>query len=96
MPIGVQLRPSIFALMFSQIALGGEMVSRIRILEKRAHPQQEGMSQYYDIPIVSLRNVVLHEALQNVTLVQDLFVNREPPVGDSLDEVDLRHVRLCS
>lgn len=68
----------IFALMFSQIALGGEM--------------QEGLTQYYDIPIVSLRNVILHDALHNVTLVQDLFHQKETPIGESLDAVDLRHL----
>ncbi|RXK39815.1 hypothetical protein M231_02870 [Tremella mesenterica] len=72
------LSMQIFALMFGSIALGGDL--------------HESFSQYYDIPIVSLRNVLLPQALDNVTLVQELFVNKGPIEGESLENVDLRHL----
>ncbi|KAL7419165.1 hypothetical protein Q5752_006001 [Cryptotrichosporon argae] len=61
----------VFALMFDTIMLGGDM--------------HYGVSTFYDLPIVTLRNPVLPRILQNESLVNDWFV-QEP------DRVDLRHV----
>ncbi|RSH82182.1 hypothetical protein EHS25_006115 [Saitozyma podzolica] len=71
------LNLNVFALMFAQVANGGDLHS--------------GIAQYYDLPILSLRNVFLHEALANVSVIRELFHQKSDAPADDLSDVDLRH-----
>ncbi|ORX41226.1 hypothetical protein BD324DRAFT_613723 [Kockovaella imperatae] len=68
----------IFALMFPEIAQGGEM--------------HAGVSQYYDLPVVSFRNLLLPTILRDNTLLRKWFSRRSDKEEENYGEVDLRHV----
>ncbi len=75
-----------FALSFSQIISGGDLVSVSTRGRAEAY-QHMGVAQYYDIPSLSVRNTILHRLLENRTELVDYFVhNKEDPL-----ELDLRH-----
>lgn len=90
--------------MFAQVANGGDLVSPILITVLRAPhsrlmtAKHSGIAQYYDLPILSLRNVFLHEALANVSVIRELFHQKSGVPADDLSDVDLRHVseRCCT
>jgi hypothetical protein len=72
----------VIALMFAQIALGGDLVSFINIIEY----QHETVAQYYDLPFISMRNTLLPLVLSNTSLLEEyFFIDNE--IG-----VDTRHV----
>jgi hypothetical protein len=54
--------------------------------------KHSGIAQYYDLPILSLRNVFLHDALANVSVIRELFHQKSEVPADDLNDVDLRHV----
>jgi hypothetical protein len=56
------------------------------------HIQHEGISQFYDIPIISLRNMYLHDALRDASVIREMFVIKDPEPKEDLSDVDLRHV----
>ncbi|KIR24948.1 hypothetical protein I309_06232 [Cryptococcus deuterogattii LA55] len=62
----------VFALMFNSITLGGDL--------------HLGIAQFYDIPILSLRNALLNDILKNNSLVTEYFFVH------SNGEIDLRHI----
>lgn len=45
------------------------------------------IQQYYDVPIISIRNAILPDLLTNASKVQDWYL------GEDQTEPDLRHVR---
>lgn len=58
-----------------------------------------GVAQYYDLPVISLRNAVLPAALGNASFVRELFHHFTEEPQDDLSDVDTRHVsgvRLCA
>ncbi|KAL7419164.1 hypothetical protein Q5752_006000 [Cryptotrichosporon argae] len=61
----------VFALMFDTVALGGDL--------------HHSLAQYYDLPVVSLRNPLLPRILKNHSMVYDWFNNAG-------SEIDLRHL----
>ncbi|ODN94804.1 hypothetical protein L198_04951 [Cryptococcus wingfieldii CBS 7118] len=66
------LNLQVFALVFKQLALGGDI--------------HEGVSQFYDIPIISLRGAILHDILANASLVPEYFIHHKD------GSVDVRHI----
>ncbi|OWZ35371.1 hypothetical protein C343_01038 [Cryptococcus neoformans C23] len=62
----------VFALMFKTITLGGDL--------------HQGIAQFYDLPVLSLRNALLNDMLKNDSLINEYFFIH--PEGD----VDLRHI----
>ncbi|CCO27835.1 hypothetical protein BN14_01823 [Rhizoctonia solani AG-1 IB] len=66
----------VIALSFDTITMGGDL--------------HTGVNEYYDIPTVSLRNVVLYHVLENAHLDRDMF-HRLPPFQEDSQE-DLRHI----
>ncbi|KAF8742138.1 hypothetical protein RHS02_03529, partial [Rhizoctonia solani] len=66
----------VIALAFDTITMGGDL--------------HTGVNEYYDIPTVSLRNVVLYHVLENAHLDRDMF-HRLPPFQEDSQE-DLRHM----
>ncbi|BEI80571.1 hypothetical protein CcaverHIS002_0111000 [Cutaneotrichosporon cavernicola] len=67
-----------FALMFWAIATGGDL--------------NFGNAQYYDLPVVSARNVVLPSVLQNYTRLGQVFNTDDwKPMKPDLSNADLRH-----
>lgn len=74
------LMSNVWALSFEQISMGGDL--------------NMGNAQYYDVPIVSARNVALPTALANHTVLVDWFApvnNKKPRDPETLENVDLRH-----
>ncbi|GFZ43067.1 hypothetical protein JCM24511_00785 [Saitozyma sp. JCM 24511] len=72
------LNLQVFQLMFSQILGGGD--------------QHMGVAQYYDLPVISLRNAVLPAALGNASFVRELFHHFTEEPQDDLSDVDTRHI----
>ncbi|QRW19610.1 GDSL-like lipase/acylhydrolase family protein [Rhizoctonia solani] len=73
----------VIALAFDTITMGGDL--------------HTGVNEYYDIPTVSLRNVVLYHVLENAHLDRDMF-HRLPPFQEDSQE-DLRHMnrrQICA
>ncbi|ODO02850.1 hypothetical protein I350_05691 [Cryptococcus amylolentus CBS 6273] len=64
----------VFALMFKTVANGGDLHS--------------GISQYYDLPTISLRNALYEQVLANSSIIPELFSI------DRHGELDLRHINL--
>lgn len=64
----------VFALAFNSIAVGGDL--------------HNSAGQFYDVPMISLRNAILDDIFADHTLVNDYFA---PMKGGA----DLRHVRSC-
>jgi hypothetical protein len=84
--------------MFAQMINGGDLVRLLThgdiygclIL------QHNGIAQYYDLPVLTLRGPVLHAALANVSLVRELFVQKSQEEAEDLSDRDLRHVRVAA
>ncbi|WVR08401.1 hypothetical protein IAU60_005456 [Kwoniella sp. DSM 27419] len=74
------LNLQVFALMFPLTANGGDL--------------HFGVAQFYDVPTVSIRNPLLPQVMQNLTLVRDLFHHRveKDDWTDPTDGIDLRHL----
>ncbi|CAE6469557.1 unnamed protein product [Rhizoctonia solani] len=70
------INAQVIALSFDTITMGGDL--------------HTGVNEYYDIPSVSLRNVVLYHILENAHLDRDMF-HRLPPFQEDSQE-DLRHM----
>ncbi|KAB5593862.1 hypothetical protein CTheo_2714 [Ceratobasidium theobromae] len=70
------INAQVIALSFDTISMGGDL--------------HAGVAEYYDLPTVSLRNVVLHHILENPHLDRDMFHRLPPFEPDS--ETDLRHI----
>jgi hypothetical protein len=52
-----------------------------------------GLSEYYDIPTLSLRNLWLHQILSNYTRMQDIFLyDNGKDYANMLDHYDARHI----
>lgn len=59
-----------------------------------ADKQHESVSQFYDVPIISLRNLYLHDVLADKGLLRELFVIKSKEKKDDLSDVDTRHVGI--
>ncbi|KAG8691911.1 CRISPR-associated endonuclease/helicase Cas3 [Ceratobasidium sp. 423] len=70
------INAQVVALSFDTITMGGDL--------------HTGVNEYYDIPTISLRNVVLYHILENAHLDRDMF-HRLPPFQEDSQE-DLRHM----
>ncbi|CAD6574764.1 MAG: CAP64 protein product - [Tremellales sp. Tagirdzhanova-0007] len=68
----------VFALMFPQIATGGDI--------------HQGVSQLYDIPTISMRNLILHDILNNSTMARDWFTKKSDVESDDFSDIDVRHI----
>lgn len=55
-----------------------------------------GLAEYYDIPTLSLRNLWLHQILQNYTMMEDIFVPDPDaiPNENTVDGFDQRHIGM--
>ncbi|KEP55010.1 putative capsule structure designer protein [Rhizoctonia solani 123E] len=86
------INAQVIALSFDTITMGGDLHTGKPEL---AHCEaclifSLGVNEYYDIPTVSLRNVVLYHVLENAHLDRDMF-HRLPPFLEDSQE-DLRHM----
>jgi hypothetical protein len=53
-----------------------------------------GIAQYYDLPVLSVRNALLHQVLANASLVPHIFRPDGSADRNNAGGVDLRHVRF--
>lgn len=80
----------VFALNFNTITNGGDMVSPSYMayrLQTNIGRQHLGIAQFYDLPVISLRNAAYRSVLQNESLIPEYFFVSEK------GEIDTRHVR---
>nr|ODN86120.1 hypothetical protein L203_04238 [Cryptococcus depauperatus CBS 7841] len=66
----------VFALMFNTVTNGGDL--------------HQGIAQFYDLPILSLRNAVLNDIYRNESMIRDFFF------VNSKGAVDTRHISRYS
>lgn len=88
---------SVFSLAFATIGLGETQVNLFSILiltlgtDKLPllHDQHQAVAQYYDIPVITTRNLLLPGIFKNASTAEDWFAN---PIVDGLHILDTRHV----
>jgi hypothetical protein len=86
-------------LVFDALSQGGDQVSGLSPLvcgssDSFRMKQQLGVSQYYDVPVITIRSLIL-PIIFNDYRDAERFFTRKPEVSDDAsweEQVDLRHV----